>query len=265
MSQTFQVNLPDGATLEGHLDGDGPPIVLISGLGGTGRFWQPVLPFLDGFTTITFDQRAIGNSTRGDALVTIGQLAADVRCLMDHLGLAKPVLVGHSTGGCIAMECAISANDNIGGLALSGTWCGPDPYMRNLFAMRMRALHTDFSLYETIGTYLAYPAQWLVQHPIVPFGTPAATQNSPRINDIQERIEALLAFDRRDDLACLYRFPALVFGAEDDMVVPVHLQKEISNALPQSELHLFATGGHFFPLSRTAEFSAHLLEWIEGI
>lgn len=267
MSQTFQVELPDGATLEGHLHGDGPAVVLISGLGGTAAFWKPVLPGLDGLSVVTFDQRGLGRSSRGTAPVTISQLAQDVKHLVDHLRLDHPVLVGHSTGGCIALEYALDNGQGLQALALSGTWCGPDPYMAGLFAMRMQALNANLALYESVGNFLAYPASWLVEHPALCAPSQSAdseTTQAQRALTIRERIAALLAFDRRQELGHLSQLSTLVLGAKDDMVVPAHLQREIATALPSCELRLFETGGHFYPITRSGEFAKQLKAWIKG-
>ena len=68
--------LPDGARLAVHTEGEGPALLLVSGLGGTAAFWSPLLPLLaPRFRVIRFDQRGIGASTRGSAPVTIDRLA----------------------------------------------------------------------------------------------------------------------------------------------------------------------------------------------
>ena len=79
---------------------------------------------------------------------------------------------------------------------------------------------------------------------------------------IEERIAALLRFNRRADLAKLSQ-PALVLGAEDDMVVPVHLQKAVAQELRYCRSHYFEHGGHFYPVSRTNDFAGQVLAWLQ--
>ena len=62
-----------------------------------------------------------------------------------------------------------------------------------------------------------------------------------------DRIEALLAFDRRKEIAGL-SVPTLVVGALDDLVVPPHLWRAIADALPEAQLRELPVGGHFAPI-----------------
>src|SRR5258705_12733047 len=64
--------LPDGARLTVHIEGQGPDLLLVSGLGGTASFWSPLVAALAArFRVVRFDQRGIGASTRGEVPVTI--------------------------------------------------------------------------------------------------------------------------------------------------------------------------------------------------
>ncbi|HKG82091.1 MAG TPA: alpha/beta hydrolase, partial [Beijerinckiaceae bacterium] len=50
------------------------------------------------------------------------------------------------------------------------------------------------------------------------------------------------------------RPPVLIQGAEDDLIVPAFLQREQARAFPGAQVHMFRTGGHFFPVTRIEEF-----------
>ena len=257
---TFSAVTPDGAVLSGSHQGNGPPLVLISGLGGSAAFWAPVVAGLSGVGCITFDQRGIGKSSRGSAAVSIRQLAQDVFTVLDALQIKSATLLGHSTGGCIATECALLSPRRADALILSGTWIGPNKYMDRLFEARLKLLHADPGLYHGLSPYLSYPAEWLVQHPeLIPDYAPEVW-NVDRVAIVEERIQALLAFDRRDEVRALAQ-PCLLLGAKDDLVVPNVLQQEILSLMPHAHHHFFADGGHFYPLSRTAAFVEKITSW----
>src|SRR5215208_2369090 len=99
------LRLEDGAEI---VDGDGR--LLVSGLGGTAAFWEPVVAPLRerGFRVIRFDQRGIGASTRGTGAVDIDRLAQDSLAVLDHAGSASALLLGHSTGGVILQAMALA-------------------------------------------------------------------------------------------------------------------------------------------------------------
>ena len=81
---------------------------------------------------------------------------------------------------------------------------------------------------------------------------------------MRERIDALLAFDGSASVSAVAALPTLVLGAADDMIVPAFLQRDLAAALPGSELILLEGGGHFFPISRIADFTTCVSRWLAG-
>ena len=66
--------------------GEGPPLILVTGLGGFASFWAPHVPeFARNFRVITFDHRGIGGSTKSRIRYSVEQMADDVVKLMDAL------------------------------------------------------------------------------------------------------------------------------------------------------------------------------------
>lgn len=249
------VTLPDGARLQALSTGVGEPVLFISGLSGAAAFWQETTAqiFL-GYHSIVFDQRGIGASTRGTASVTIEQLALDSLAVLDALGLAEAHVVGHSTGGCIAMALALSHPKRVRSMVLSGTWAGPNAYMHALFERRLALLQTDPALYESLGPFLLYPPIWLTANPALLTSNGRSTWTPEKVRIVQERIQALMAFDQRSALQEL-RHPCLVVGARDDLVVPLPLQQELLRWIPGAQHHFFDDGGHFYPKTRSAAFA----------
>lgn len=255
-----QVETPDGATLTVTVDGEGPDILLVSGLGGTAGFWAPTLPALtEAFRITRFDQRGIGASTRGTADCDIDLLAADCLAVLDAAGIERAIFVGHSTGGAIGQALAHIAPGRLAGLVLSATWLKPSRYMDALFATRRRILDLDPTAYAATGAILGYAPAWLETNWSA-FETATA---KPPVSDearqvVRERIDALLAFDGSASVGAI-ACPTLVMGARDDAIVPAFLQDELATALPQGrQVVMYDDGGHFFPVTRTADFMRDL-------
>lgn len=263
------ISLRDGARLRFDLAGSGSTLVLISGLGGTSRFWQPLVNALQAMPgpslrTISFDQRGIGASERGTLPVSVAALAEDVWELVDELEAECPILCGHSTGGAIVQEMALMRPGSASGLVLSGSWAGPDLFMERMFKIRMEVLTRSPDRYAELGTLLGSPPRWLHSNPNV---LEQAAGQSPTASEtaiIRERIEALLAHDCRERLSGV-TLPVLVLGAEDDMIVPVYLQEELASLLRGSQIEIFDKGGHFFPTTRTAETANLLRRWLSRV
>ena len=123
------IALEDG-WLHYEATGDGPPLLLVPGLGGIGTFWQQqVAEFAGDFRVILHDHRGCGRSSRSRIAYAVEQMAADVLRLMDALGIAAAHYVGHSTGGAIGQAIAQDRPERLQRLVLSATWAGPDPFL----------------------------------------------------------------------------------------------------------------------------------------
>jgi pimeloyl-ACP methyl ester carboxylesterase len=100
--------------------GEGPPIVMIHGLGGTLHHMRPLMDVLGGsFRVIALDRPGSGYSTRPRSFD--GRLSEQARLVagfIDALGLERPLLVGHSLGGAVALATALHHPDKVAGLAL---------------------------------------------------------------------------------------------------------------------------------------------------
>ena len=265
-TRQFSVALRDGANIAVTTQGTGDALLCISGLGGTASFWNPCIPtFAAKNQTITLDQRGIAGSTRGTAACTIAQLAEDCFAVLDACGVRSARLIGHSTGGCIAQIMALTYPERVRALVLSGTWAQPNRYMQELFKLRLALLQSNPLEYASSAAFLSYESAWLNANWSIYESALAGAPIDPSAQHIiQERIHALMEFDRKDDLKQL-KMPSLILGARDDLIVPSFLQDELAAAIPGSELQIFNHGGHFFPLSRKEGFTHTILKWMEAL
>jgi pimeloyl-ACP methyl ester carboxylesterase len=102
--------------------GQGPPLVLIQGL-GVGRWgWEPVADRLARrFQVITIDNRGIGASDSPSGPYSARVMAEDVRAVLDNAGLASVSVVGTSLGGMVAQELALAHPGRVDRLVLVAT------------------------------------------------------------------------------------------------------------------------------------------------
>jgi len=101
--------------------GNGPPIVFVHGLNGQLRnfAYLHMNALTQTHRVILIDRPGSGHSTRGaGSSASISAQARTVAMFIDAMGLDKPVLVGHSLGGAIALAVGLNHPDSVGRLAL---------------------------------------------------------------------------------------------------------------------------------------------------
>ena len=117
----------NGQELYFEVHGEGPPLVLVMGIGYDATLWTlaqvPALSQM--FQVVIFDNRDAGRSSIAKSPYTIADMADDVAALMDALDIKRAHLLGLSMGGMIAQEFALRHAGRLHRLVLSG--CGAAP------------------------------------------------------------------------------------------------------------------------------------------
>ncbi|MGC4893123.1 alpha/beta fold hydrolase [Micromonospora sp. DT31] len=104
---------------------DGVPVLLVHGNVSSSAFWEPLLSRLPGtLRVVAPDLRGYGETDTApvDATRGLADFADDVAALLEAPGLfaphARPVVVGHSLGGGVAMRLLVDHPDRVAGLLL---------------------------------------------------------------------------------------------------------------------------------------------------
>src|SRR3954467_5062794 len=83
--------------------GTGDPRVLIMGTSGSLGLWMAAeQPLAERHRVVSFDNRGIGASERGEGAITMASLAADAAALLDALGIERAHVIGWSLGSAVA-------------------------------------------------------------------------------------------------------------------------------------------------------------------
>ena len=126
----------DGVRLHYVAEGAGDPaLVFVHGWCCNHTFFQPQFDhFKLSHRVVALDLRGCGESDQPKGGYDIPSLADDVAALSRHLGLTRPVIVGHSSGGMIAIELAARYASLAGALvAVDPGTIYPLPEVRNVF------------------------------------------------------------------------------------------------------------------------------------
>lgn len=251
----LKMTLRDGAELVYDVAGSGPLLVLVSGLGGLGSFWRPVVERLAPYRRVlTYDHRGTGASTWSDPPYSVDQMTDDLLQLLDHVAPGPVDVVGHSTGGAIGQTLAAALPQRIRKLVLSGTWTAADDYFRHLFETRRRILRASGP-----AEYVRASALFLWSHDYVRDHLSEIERQAkdavkgPSSGILESRIDAILRFDRRAQLGSI-KVPTLCIAARDDRVIPPYFNEDLAQRIPTAETAVLPDGGHLFPATRPAEF-----------
>lgn len=111
----------NGIRLHHESAGEGPFVVLVHGLATSLAFWYlgVVPPLARRFRVVAYDMRGHGLSEMPATGYTVSDLASDLRGLMDHLGVERAHIVGHSFGAAVALGLAAADPGRVWGLVLA--------------------------------------------------------------------------------------------------------------------------------------------------
>ncbi len=247
-----------------EIEGEGPPLMLVPGLGGGGAFWSNQMEaFARHFRVIVHDHRGAGRSTHSPIEYSVDQMAADVLKLMDALDIDSAHYNGHSTGGAIGQTIAQDAPQRLKSLVLSATWPGPDAYFERCFHVRKLVLETCGVLeYARTSSIALLPPWWIADN-----DEELARQNEAQAADhapvavMASRIDAIRAFDRRARMGEI-DVPTMVIVARDDMVTPIHQSDELAAGIANARYTVLDRGGHFVPIVLPEDYNPPVLEFL---
>ena len=232
--------------------GSGPAVVLIHGQGGSWQFWLRVIPKMAGRARIiAVDLPGFGQSEPIAAEHDVfPEHVATVAGLLDHLGLAKAIVVGHSMGGLVSLQVACDHPDRISGLLLTNAGgANVSPGRLRWILIALRVFNAIFSI-PWVPRVVAR-THWLrtvffaagVNNRRT-FSEPLASEILPRMaapGFMQSLEAAAVAVNhvRPEDVTC----PSLVVWGTKDRILPLSTSHLLVSKIPDARLvHLEAVG-----------------------
>ena len=99
----------DGLSLNYLVEGRGPAIILVHGLGGFAESWRHNVPALaERATVYAVDLPGFGRSGKPPGRYDLQFLARALHAFVDALGVSQVSLVGHSLGGAVCVTYALT-------------------------------------------------------------------------------------------------------------------------------------------------------------
>ncbi|MCD6009181.1 alpha/beta fold hydrolase [Halomonas sp. IOP_31] len=268
------VDTPEGRV---HLveAGQGPPLVLIHGLGGQLQHFTYALSerLADDFHVIIVDRPGSGYSERGGGADDAG-LAAQARQIRNAwraLGVERPLLVGHSLGGAVALALAEDYPDEVAGLALLAPLTARESEVPPAFrGMTIRSPRWRRFVADTFAAPLGvrYATRMLAAifapEPVpADFATRGGGLLAMRPQAFYANSSDLVRLEN-DMPALIRRYPelrlpvAILFGERDRILEPARHGLALRDRLPGLAVETLPEAGHMLPLTRPDETAAFI-------
>ncbi|MBK8900154.1 MAG: alpha/beta fold hydrolase [Anaerolineaceae bacterium] len=248
----------NGITIAYEIEGSGPPLVLVAGLGYSRWMWHKMVPGLaQNFTVLSYDNRGVGETDKPAGPYTAQLLAEDLCSLLAALGIGETAVFGHSMGGFVAQAFALAYPERLSKLILSATnFGGPRhvPVTQEALAVLMDTTSDPLTRLRN-GILISCAAgfaerqpeiveEWLnyrAMHPIDPAGYQA--QMGVGLSLMSEEA----CFEHK--LSAITAPTLILSGAEDKVVPPANIDL-LAKAIPHAETAVIDHAGHFFPFEQ---------------
>jgi len=232
--------------------GDGPPVVLVQGLGMNGGMWLALAGGLvkSGFKVVVPDNRGTGASDAPRPPYRMRELADDLAAVLEDSGVGPALVVGISLGGMIAQHLALRHPAQVGGMVLAATTCGPP--VGNLprvgfIPLMLRSLLGDRRALRPLRLWLVHERS-LERNPEIfaAWDREARRQPTPW-SGLMGQLAAAAGHSTGFQLGRI-RCPVEVIAGSDDRIIPPESARILARRIPGAHLTVVPDAGHAFPL-----------------
>jgi len=235
-----------------EVDGEGLPVVMIHGLGGTSNSFQTLLSSLGDYKIYRPDLPGAGRSQFKPGHPGLEGLASAVYDILKVSGIKKAHFVGHSMGTLICQYLAAGSTEIVDGMTLFGPLLEPPVAARQ--ALKERGQQARAGNMPAIADGISAGS--------VSKGKPVATafvresilrQNS---RGYASHCEALSAAPPAEHSSI--KVPTLLIAGETDPVAPVPMVRQLEKNISTAHLEIIPEVGHWMMMEAPGR-SAELL------
>jgi proline iminopeptidase len=274
----------NGVQIHYTVRGSGPVMIAHSGGPGTdARLWDDFAKIDDFVTIVAIHPRGSGLSgpAAGDAYL-LPDYASDVEALRVHLGLEKPILMGWSHGGMVAMQFALTHPDSLSRLILFDTsaYLGEflsdiegaiqefknEPWFDKSFAALKAEWAGEYKTNEDMARLWLEEMKFYFKQ----YDTRAEAYHE-HTKDLPVRIASLKIFNDKEAATMDLRpqlnkitVPTLVIVGHYDFITNVAMAEEMVRHIPNARLEIFEDSGHFAFVEEPEKFYRVIKEFVES-
>jgi len=257
-----------GLRIAAQSHGEGPPVMLVHGLGFTSQLWRGQSEQLQaaGFRVISYDLRGFGSSELPPSPYEMEDLSADLDAVRTAAGCDAVHLVAHSMGGMVALRYAVDHPERVSSLFLVST-TAHNGRRASAFA-RVMSMLSERGFEETQRD----PERWQQAvdtiADVIPFTGPVMdvlrklTEKADPSRSLAWRaIASFTVKEKVSSLSC----PTLVMHGDCDPNIPFAAGKLLHEAIVGSTWQPVEGAKHNLPIEHAELFSAQLLSFLRKV
>jgi 3-oxoadipate enol-lactonase len=255
---------------EYYVEGSGPPLLMIMGMGGQASSWgQPLRDLLQKrFTTIRLSNRGTGRSGQSAETTTIRAMADDAAGLLKALDIPSAHVLGISMGGMISQELVLNYPQLVQGLVLGCTMCG-----------QAHGLPVPPETVARFGSIQSMPREEKTKAFWAVAVTPEFARDREDFLDgiVEKELEsptpeetmfrqmgAVMSFETYERLPQVKAPTLIIQGTKDVLVVPGN-EKVLQERIAGSQVHIIEGVGHCFFWEKPEESANALIEFLAKV
>lgn len=212
-------------------------VIFVHGAGGTWKNWAYQLSDIEGYNLIALDLPGHGRS-EGSPADLIKNYSEFILCFVQALSITQFVIAGHSMGGAIGMEFALTYPDALIGLIIvdSGARLRVNPKTLEVLS---RGVHPTENIQYCYSREISEVVlkQAIEEMNEIPTGVFLADFKACDGFNIIDRVKTI-------------NLPALVICGEDDQMTPVKYSEFLAQELPQATISIIKNAGHMAMLEQ---------------
>ena len=255
--------------------GEGPPVVLIHGFGGSIWNWEHQQADLASeFRVITLDLLGSGSSEKPTIAYTPHRMVQFFRDFMDALAINHATLVGNSMGAGLAMAMALTYPSRVERLVLiSGFPANPREKVQSA-RYKQFLEHRPPLWLAKIGNWLTgrWATKSLLKELIYDssFITPMIIERSYQnrnvtgfLSPLYSLLENMNQWEHEFGHRIMdIHHPTLILWGEHDRVFPVNVGNELHQVIPHSTFQIIPNAGHLPQWEQPSHVNTHIRRFL---
>ncbi len=249
-----------------EIEGEGEPVVMIHGLGGSTNTWTPMMSAFTRYKTIRIDLPGSGRSDKVEGALSCERYVKAIIRVMKACAVERAHLVAHSMGTIVAAHLAAYEPKMVKSLALFGPLlCPPDAARSALRARGQKARNESVVGMHAIANALVQASTSAeskrARHTAIAFVRESLMAQSP--DGYARSCEALADMQPANPEAIVA--PTLLVTGDEDVVAPPSSVRAMGNKIRGAHVEVIRGCGHWTPLECPDECMKFVSQFYESL